>query len=495
MEPINSEGDVAHPRGDGAGGGAFRTVVAWVALACVAGLMIWLNSAPASAGASAGPGAPAAPLVEPEHDAGVMLRVVGKYALGVRELGKSSPILKDPAVTGRLVGTMADQAHTQTAKLRVAMLTAELEGPDAARDQLDALLADEALDAGLRTDAELTRRTLPMAISSESEASASSLEAATALTPDEQARLRSRHNWFAEVLFARGLPDTDPARASIIRGGERTVFAFIAAFGVGLVAIGVGFVIAVIGAIMLASGSLRPAYKPHALLAGTTGVHRAALLESLVLFVVALLGLGAAAEAIEAAGGPDLKLWLLWLALAAAWWPRLWGMDRAAWKTALGWHTGTGLFREIGAGVIGYLGGLPIVLLGLVTTFVLLLVTDATPSHPAVERMGAQGGGWWEPFQLMVLACVWAPVCEETFFRGAMYAHCRRWMHAVLSAVLVAFVFAAIHPQGWAVVPALMGLAVSFALIREWRGSIIASITAHAIQNGFVMTLNLLILR
>ncbi|MFZ4534628.1 MAG: CPBP family intramembrane glutamic endopeptidase, partial [Alsobacter sp.] len=306
-------------------------------------------------------------------------------------------------------------------------------------------------------------------------------------------RLKKRHHWFAEVALSRGLPESDPARVEIIKTGTRTVIVMISAVVIAGLAMMVGFVLATIGVIMLVSRSLRPAYACDAALAGTTTGQRAALLESLVLFILALLGLSAVAEGIQAAGGPDLKVWLLWLALAAAWWPRVWGMERSAWKTALGWHAGRGVLREIGAGIVGYLAGLPIVLVGLVTTVVLIAVTGSKPTHPAVEQVSA-GGGWWASAQLMVLACLWAPVCEETFFRGAMFAHCRRWLHPLLSALIVAFVFAAIHPQGWTVVPALMSLAVSFALVREWRGSIIASMTGHAIQNGFVMTLNLLML-
>jgi len=62
-------------------------------------------------------------------------------------------------------------------------------------------------------------------------------------------------------------------------------------------------------------------------------------------------------------------------------------------------------------------------------------------------------------------------------------------MRPILAALVVAFVFAVIHPQGLLAVPALMSLAVVFALIREWRGSLIGSVVAHAINNGFVFTL------
>jgi membrane protease YdiL (CAAX protease family) len=41
----------------------------------------------------------------------------------------------------------------------------------------------------------------------------------------------------------------------------------------------------------------------------------------------------------------------------------------------------------------------------------------------------------------------------------------------------------------------LAGLALAFCIMREWRGSINASIVAHAINNGVILTLNVLMLR
>jgi membrane protease YdiL (CAAX protease family) len=66
----------------------------------------------------------------------------------------------------------------------------------------------------------------------------------------------------------------------------------------------------------------------------------------------------------------------------------------------------------------------------------------------------------------------------------------------VVIAVLVnSVIFAAIHPQGLIFIPVLGSLAVAFTLMREWRGTINASIVAHAINNFVVLTLNVLMLR
>ena len=58
----------------------------------------------------------------------------------------------------------------------------------------------------------------------------------------------------------------------------------------------------------------------------------------------------------------------------------------------------------------------------------------------------------------------------------------------LLVLLLVAFVFAVVHPQGLVAVPVLGALAVGFALTREWRDSLIPSMVAHALNNGLVMT-------
>jgi membrane protease YdiL (CAAX protease family) len=78
-------------------------------------------------------------------------------------------------------------------------------------------------------------------------------------------------------------------------------------------------------------------------------------------------------------------------------------------------------------------------------------------------------------------------------FRGVLYRHLRDatssvgYVGSVLaSALATSFVFAAIHPQGWIAVPALMSLAMAFTLAREWRGTLLPSMIAHGINNGLL---------
>jgi membrane protease YdiL (CAAX protease family) len=98
--------------------------------------------------------------------------------------------------------------------------------------------------------------------------------------------------------------------------------------------------------------------------------------------------------------------------------------------------------------------------------------------------------------QIVVLAAIIAPLVEETMFRGFLYRHLRdagwrlpRLVSVLISGTVVSFLFAVIHPQGWTLVPALMGLALGFTLMREWRGSLIGPMIAHGINNSVALFL------
>lgn len=479
------ESRVTPPARSRSAGGVVRTIIAWVLLMAIAGAMVlghsWRDPAASEAGTPT-----TVETVDPEQVPDAMLTLIARYVVGVKPLLGSGPAAG--GIGGGAMGglgdlgkSLEDAAQTPLQRLRAAMVLGELKGAEAARERIDTLVADGKLDEGLARDAAIARAALADA----------DKPARDLISAEDAERLTKRHHWFARVLLSHGLAETDPTRIDALASAARAVKVLFTGLAVAAIGFFVGFVLGGIGLFMLLSRSLRPAFRP---LREVTLGQNASLLESLVIFLVLLTGVGLASHLIEDRLGVDVQVWMLWLALGAAAWPLLWRVRAPDLRRALGWHSGKGVLREVGAGIVGYLGGLPIVALGLGTTIVLIIVTGSRPSHPVVEQAAA-GGGWWEAAKLMILATLWAPICEETLFRGAAYTHCRRWMHPLLSTAIVAFIFAAIHPQGWAVVPALMSLAVVFGLIREWRGSLIACVTAHALQNAFVMTLNLLLLR
>jgi membrane protease YdiL (CAAX protease family) len=177
--------------------------------------------------------------------------------------------------------------------------------------------------------------------------------------------------------------------------------------------------------------------------------------------------------------------------LAGAAWPLLRGQSWGQWRATTGVHGGRGFFREVGAGIVGYFAGFPVFLAGALLTALLVHISGSDASHPVTEELTR---GWPMWVVVLLLASAWAPLTEEIMFRGMLFAHLRERFPWWISALVMGFIFAIIHPQGWAALPALGSLAVVFAGIREWRGSIIGCITAHAMHNTVTLIIATLIL-
>jgi len=170
---------------------------------------------------------------------------------------------------------------------------------------------------------------------------------------------------------------------------------------------------------------------------------------------------------------------------AALLWPVVVGVPWSRFRAELGYHCGQGLFKELGLGVVGYLAGLPVIAVGMGVTFALTAVAGGEGGdHPMQYELMDGGYTLW---LTLGAAVIWGPLVEESVFRSAFYRHLRQrrgvlgW---ILASVVTAFIFAAIHPQGWIGVPVLMSIAIVFAAMREWRGTIVPSMVAHALHNG-----------
>ena len=163
---------------------------------------------------------------------------------------------------------------------------------------------------------------------------------------------------------------------------------------------------------------------------------------------------------------------------------------RVKWKEycrAIGLHKGKGVVREVLIGVVGYVAGLPIILGGFLVTILLVKWVGIHSEHPLPDMMA--NSDTWGMVKIYLLAVVGAPILEESIFRGAFYSYLRTRWGFFVSAIFVAFVFAAIHPQGLIGLPVLMAIAMVLAGLREWRGTLLPSMTAHAVNNGLAVTL------
>ena len=410
-----------------------------------------------------------AELARPQAD-DARIRVMGEQLIGLKTLARSMPAAQVPRNQERLVDELDRAARTPNDRLHVAVIAGELLGARRARTKLDAL-ARTGLDADLAADVE----SLQTVYAAD----------AAALGPASRARLIQRQGYFARLALSFGVPPGSEPRRSLESGARRALIALglVALLALGLL---LGAVLcALAGVVLAAKGRLRRMYvaDPSA---------NTAFIEAFALyFVLFIVGLGWLRRLF---GWSGLQWeWLAWSIIpVVTGWLGLRGVTAVERRRALGWHRGRGIVREIGAGVAGYLAGIVLMIVGLLLSYVLIVRSGISPEHPIVHILQ---GDRWHVLGLYALASVFAPVIEETMFRGVLFHHLRRRWTWGISAPLVSLLFAVVHPQGWVALPVLCSIAIVLAALREWRGSLIAPMVAHGLNNFVALTAALAVLR
>ncbi len=316
-----------------------------------------------------------------------------------------------------------------------------------------------------------------------------------ALSEDETMQLADRYGYIGRVALTHDLPDSDPLRQSLTQG--------FTAIGLFLVLVGLivllgplaGLVLLIIGMISFFGGKMQMRARVP-----TPG--GSVYLETYALFVFGFIIMAVATFYVGNSSMPELAAFSLlvqWLLLLTVFWGLLRGANAREWRLATGWHTGEGVFKEIGCGVVAYLASLPIYIIGVIITAIILVTKefihtqsnngvppDPEPMVNPIFEMVA-GGDIFIIMLLFVLATTWAPIVEESIFRGALYRHLRGRLHWVAAGLLSGVLFAFMHDYGPLMVAPLIALGFMFAFMREWRGSIIAPMTAHFIHNFTLM--------
>lgn len=383
----------------------------------------------------------------------------GKYAVGASKITSG---LGAGEQSGALVGATDAAAETPVDRLRSTMVAGEIIGRDEASKRLNEFGSDET--------------TAPLVATLRTVYSAGP----AALDESQRKTLREDHGWFGRLALSTGAPDTDPDRAQVLREARRTVIVLFSLIGTILGGGVFGLVILIVLIVLLGTGRWK--------LAGPArDVPGQPFLEAFALYMILFFG---AMTALEVAGVRNLWLTMALIVVlpVVAGWCRLRGIDWPDIRRAFGWHAGRGVAREVLSGVGGYVAGIPVVLLGFCVTMVLLRVSGAKPTHPITGAAGEIPA-----FTLYMLASVWAPIMEESMFRGALQHHLRSRHSWILTAAVSSLFFAAIHPQGWTLIPTLGAIGMVLSGLREWRGSLIAPVVGHALNNGVMITVMVLI--
>ncbi len=419
----------------------------------------------------------------------VMVQLQAEYMLGVAELLGADQEIASQAVLLD-AGTVGQRQRYMAFMLAL--------GDKSAAKQSALKMHTELVEAGLKL-------TEPQSNTQEAlDALADDLH----VLPSDSYSLKESLGWFGELVEA----DSTQRAALDASAGKKVLYAGVLV-GFIFVASGFGFVGLVIMLVRLLQRRVRTGMVD---VSPRHGVYAEVFAWWLFVFTVLMSVAGILANTISE-GNTILEMVFSLVAffgsLVVLLWARYRGITWNQIRTDIGWRCEAGVCKEIWMGVIGYAMMLPILAVGVFITMVLMLIQGAFSGGAGADPFGGTSGGAHPivleiahgNFQLrvllVVLATVAAPIVEETMFRGVLYRQLRTmfrsWalvVNVAVSVLITSFIFAAIHPQGWIAIPALMGIAIGMNLMREWRGSLLPSMLVHSISNGLVTSLMLIFL-
>jgi len=428
----------------------------WVIIACIA-VVLGLNALGSVQKQDQDAGQQEA-LARAADSTGLLIWTRLMVASGVEEV-------YDRRQRSELLREWREVLHGPRDQLRLAVVHAAVVDAAAARDYLQAM----QLPAGDPRFAQVQRDLLRLYG-----------EEPGALPPAARDRLRQELGWFGELALVQNAEPGDPARERLLRHARYSSAALSLSIGALLLVLVASPFCFGVALRRMARKQWRWRYWPP-------NTPQPAFLGVFALYLVVFLLFSVINGALGAGLGVPWIFLIVMLILCWRWLAQR-GHDEQAIRAGLGWHRGAGFWREVRSAAFGYAAGLPIVLVGFLITLLLALLLageDASQqvSHPIVDRaQGAEGLGDW--FALLAIASLWAPLMEETFFRGALYQHLRVRGSVLAAGLGSGLLFAVVHPQGLVGVPVLIALALVLALMREWRGSILAPALAHAFHNG-----------
>jgi membrane protease YdiL (CAAX protease family) len=323
---------------------------------------------------------------------------------------------------------------------------------------------------------------------------------APSVSLSEREFLRQNLGWFGDLALApRNGPDSQGRDAILHPAISIATVYLLAIVTAGVVGL-LGFIGLTVFLICLFVGLLQRGVQ-------TGSGHGALYAESFALYLILFLLLAIGSRFLPLQLPPlFLSGAAALLSLSALFWPVLRGLSWRQVREDVGLTWGRQPALEPFLGLGAYAMALPMMAAGLFLTFLMLRLQNhwlnphpesnfapvEQPSHPIVKVLA--GSDWWTQAQVFVLACVIAPLVEETMFRGVLYRHLREatarfgFALSLLTSTLgVSFIFAVIHPQGFLAIPGLMALATAFTLVREWRGSLLPGMIAHGVNNGLLL--------
>ncbi len=427
-----------------------------------------------------------------------LMEVQGKYFVGARDL-----LVMDPAQQDEIYNSAtALNAGTLDQRLRYVILAGELAGADEASSHLESLGTRlSAQRAEMTPEQDAVRRAL---INLYTDYGQNRWDAPS-LSDAHRELLKAKLGWFGALALAPSSGPDAAAREAVLSTARATLIVVVL-FAISLVLLGgLGLVGLCVFVVLAMTGKVASRIQ-----AGSN--HGGVYAETFAVWMLLYLGLSIAAQFVVTDENMlEVNLAAFFASLSALIWPVLRGVSWRRVCEDIGLTIGKNIAEPFW-GFVCYVCTLPLLVGGVIIMVFLMaafgfLVPDAggpvanefgpdneMPNHPILEWIAQ--ADLRKTVLILLLACVAAPIVEETMFRGVLYrqlrdatARTRIWASVLFSGAVNSFIFAVIHPQGIFAVPPLMALAFGFSLAREWRGSLIAPMTMHALNNGAVTML------
>ena len=294
------------------------------------------------------------------------------------------------------------------------------------------------------------------------------------------------------IVFQRAeQPDQAQAAYREVQRVSRGYLFRVIAFVVVALVVGVlGAIFAVLGIGLAAAGILKRIPAEH---------HRVTvpLLETFILYLFVTLALspllslllGSGIAQLRASRGGIITIILLsdLLTLGPLAYLALRLRGRGLKLAEIGLH-GRQWWQHILYGFAGYAVLLPVMfIVSIATNFISeRFFPNVTPPYHPINEMLLGSREAWLRFGLFVIVAVGAPLFEEIFFRGVLYGALRRRWGVAAGVLASSAIFAILHPQLPLGFIPIFVLAVGFALMYEWRQSLVPSMVMHALQNSLV---------
>jgi membrane protease YdiL (CAAX protease family) len=368
-------------------------------------------------------------------------------------------------------------AWSRTDRLRVAIVAADLLGPDEGLRRL-APLAAEAEPGG-----ELSRDIGWITIACQ--------KGADAVDPAARESIIARHGWFGQVAMTLKQHASQPIRWDAISGGMQIIKYYLFLGVLVLLILVAGLAVGIVAFFRSRRESFQWRFEP-------SNPGSSVYLETFAIFLAGfmlmqamfLITFGAGIEGTT--GALAFHEVLTWALVVGLFWPRIRGVSWSDFFAGMGLNRGQGVLKEIGCGALGYLAGVPVMVVGIIAAICLRNLVESDGGAQQSNGYGmfnpSEGNSWVLLFLQLASTVVWAPIVEESIFRGALYRHLRGRLRTVFSVILTACMFGIIHPYTTAGLVQVGFMGLVLALLREWRGSLIAPMVAHAIHNGLIST-------